>query len=456
MKLAGYPPSFVPEALMTLINSLNIAVNGLSAQSYAIANSSNNLANASTTAYKSSTTSFDDIVVACDAESTSYSGKCGVLPSTTNHNDKQGIISASLTGTNLAINGNGYFAVETATVTAADTATGIELTTTFNPDIYYTRAGDFSMNASGYLENRNNFYLMGYAVDPATGAVGTSLVPVNISSTAVNETVPSTVLSYLANLNASAAVGTTSSLSPVAIYASDYDSALNNTHNVSYAWEKTGTNAWTLTVSALGGAFGSVGGDDFSASIPVTFDTSGNIDTVSAGSGYTVAGSTISYTLNYNGADPQMITCDLSEITQYASPTGLTADVASFSQNGVPEGSYSGIEIDSNGNLAINYSNGISTVVYEIALATFVNTSDLEAMSGNAYKSTIASGDATYTTAGVGGAGIINASSLESSNVDIADEFTTMIQTQQVYSANAKVVSAVNSMMQTLIQMQSA
>jgi flagellar hook protein FlgE len=88
-------------------------------------------------------------------------------------------------------------------------------------------------------------------------------------------------------------------------------------------------------------------------------------------------------------------------------------------------------------------------------MATFLNTDDLEAMSGNAYRSTNASGSATYTTAGNDGAGTIKVSALESSNVDIANEFTTMIQTQQVYSANAKVVSAVNSMMQTLIQMQS-
>ncbi|MFA4995310.1 MAG: flagellar hook-basal body complex protein [Bdellovibrionales bacterium] len=454
---------------MTLLSSLNIAVNGLAAQAYSISNISNNLSNASTTAFKSSTTSFEDVVSACDAESTSYSGKCGVLASTTNHNSAQGTILSSLTGTNLAISGNGYFPVETAVVTVLETPTGLDYTTTFNPGVYYTRAGDFSLNASNYLENSNGFYLMGYTVDPATSAVGTELVPIQISTTLVNATIPTTALDYSANLNASVDVGATSSSSSVAIYASDYDPTLRNTHNVSYAWEKLGVgtvpgppstdvSVWALTISAVGGTFGAPGGDDYSATINVAFDGEGKLYEIDdTGTGYTVNGTSISFDLGYQDADPQTISCDLSGITQFASSPSstLASDVAHFLQNGTPEGSYSGIEINGSGDVAINYNNGISVIYYQIAMATFLNTDDLEAMSGNAYRSTNASGSATYTTAGNDGAGTIKVSALESSNVDIANEFTTMIQTQQVYSANAKVVSAVNSMMQTLIQMQS-
>jgi len=455
MGLATRLLSFDLEGPMTLLNSLYSAVNGLQAQSYSMSNTSNNLSNASTTAFKDSTTSFEDIVFACDTKSSSYTGTCGALASTTNHNDAQGTITSSLTSTNLAINGKGYFPVQTAVVTAADTPGGVVLTTTFDPDMYYTRAGDFAMNASGYMENGNGYYLMGYAVDPATGTTGTTLLPVNINTTLLNATIPTTALDYAANLNADVPAGTTASSSSVNIYASDYNPTLNNTHAISYTWQKAGTNLWTLNVASAGGNLGV----PYTASIPVSFDTSGNINAIGAGTGnYTITGNTISFGLNYVGATPQTITCDLSGMTQFASSSisAIVADVAGFTQNGVPQGSYSGIEIDSSGNIAVDFSNGITATYYKVCVATFVNSDDLQALSGNAYKSTIASGDATYTTAGLAGAGTLEVGSLEMSNVDIADEFSTMIKTQQVYSANAKVVSTVNAMMQTLIQLQSA
>ena len=72
--------------------------------------------------------------------------------------------------------------------------------------------------------------------------------------------------------------------------------------------------------------------------------------------------------------------------------------------------------------------------------------------SGGAYQATLASGVANYYLAGSNGAGTVSSSSLESSNVDIATEFTDLIQAQQVYSANAKVVTTVNSMLNTIEQ----
>ena len=59
---------------------------------------------------------------------------------------------------------------------------------------------------------------------------------------------------------------------------------------------------------------------------------------------------------------------------------------------------------------------------------------------------TTSSGQALY---GKGGA--IVGSSLEGSNTDIADEFTKLIVTQQAYSANTKVITTSNSMVQDLL-----
>jgi flagellar hook protein FlgE len=142
-------------------------------------------------------------------------------------------------------------------------------------------------------------------------------------------------------------------------------------------------------------------------------------------------------------------------MTQFASSsTSSDISVSTFSQNGVAAGSYSDVSIDSSGNVVIDYSNGVNVTYYEIAIATFVAKDNLQAVSGNAYRATAASGSATYSAAGTAGAGTISVSSLESSNVDIATEFTNLIKTQQVYSANAKALTTADSMMQTLIQLQ--
>jgi len=82
----------------------------------------------------------------------------------------------------------------------------------------------------------------------------------------------------------------------------------------------------------------------------------------------------------------------------------------------------------------------------------FNSPDNLQRVSGGVYSATLASGSANLHLAGTNGSGTISSSSLEASDVDIADEFTTMIQSQQVYSANAKVVTTVDNMLNTIIQ----
>jgi flagellar hook protein FlgE len=417
---------------MSLLGSLATSVNGLLAQSYALSNASNNIANSSTTGYKATTTSFEDIVSSCATEDSS--GTSGASAQTTYQNDSQGTIESASTSTYLAINGNGYFAVETANGSGP----------------YYTRDGDFTLNADGYLENSEGYILLGKeAADPTT------MTAINVPSTLTVAAVATSTLDYTANLNANATTGTSSSANDVTTYDS-----LGTAETVSYTWKNTGDNTWSLTVASPGGAYDNTTDTtgDFSTSIAVTFDSSGAISNIdNTGTGYTVVGNTISFSLTYPNSATQTISCDLSNVTQYASTSSsaTTADVSSFTQNGAAAGAYDGISIDTSGNVAVNYDNGTSDTLYTIPVATFVNPDSLQAIAGNAYQATYATGTVTYDTAGSSGAGTLKTSSLESSNVDIASEFTDLVQTQQIYSANAKAVSTVNSMMQTLIQLQS-
>lgn len=430
---------------MTLLSSFNISTSGLSAQSRALSGISNNLANASTTAYKGTTSNFEDLVT--NYSSSDTGSGTGVTESTRYNNGSQGTISSADSTTYLAIDGSGYFAVRAVTTNADGSLT-------FGSEVYYTRSGDFSLNSSGYLVNGEGYVLCGWTVDPTTGTVNDAngeadLVPVQIS-TVSNEAVASSTITYSGNLSSSAADGATSADKTTSIYDS-----LGASHDVSYSWTKTGTNTWELTVTAANGAYDNITGltGDYSATIQVTFNTDGSISTVDdSGTGYTVSGNTISFDLTYEGATTQSISCDLSNVTQYSASTTTSGET--MTQNGVPAGSYSAIEIDSSGNISVDYSNGVSKTYYELAIATFLAENNLQAVSGNAYRATQASGTATYSAAGTSGAGKISASSLESSNVDLATEFTNLIKTQQVYSANAKALTTADSMMQTLIQLQ--
>jgi flagellar hook protein FlgE len=411
---------------MSLLGSFSSSVNGLLAQSYALSNTSNNLANASTSGYKAATTNFEDVVNSCVTSDSS--GTSGAKASTLYQNDSQGTITSATTPTYLAINGNGYFVVKTEN----------------GEGPYYTRSGDFTLNSKGDLENSEGYVLWGYSTaDPTT------LTAVNIPTYLTVAPVATSEVTYTANLNASAADNASSS-SDVKIYDTE-----GTSHTVSYKMEKTADNQWTLSVSSTGGAYDGTTANDYSGSIDIGFSSSGTIDALGNETNCNVVGNTLYYTLTYSDGSTQEISCDLSNISQYTETSGQTVDVASFSQDGSAAGSYSGVSIDTDGNVSVSYTNGVSKNLYTVPIATFVNPDSLQSIAGNAYQATASTTLIGYNTVGTKGAGTLKTSALESSNVDIATEFTELVQTQQVYSANAKAVSTINSMMQTLIQLQS-
>ncbi|MDP6175835.1 MAG: flagellar hook-basal body complex protein, partial [Rhodospirillales bacterium] len=83
---------------------------------------------------------------------------------------------------------------------------------------------------------------------------------------------------------------------------------------------------------------------------------------------------------------------------------------------------------------------------------TFPNPNGLGSNTGNVYNQTDFSGLFFLRTAGTGGAGTIQNSVTESSTVDIAKEFTTMITTQRAYSASAKIISTADQMLDDLLR----
>ena len=132
-------------------------------------------------------------------------------------------------------------------------------------------------------------------------------------------------------------------------------------------------------------------------------------------------------------------------VTQFADANG-NVQVNQIQQDGFPAGQLQSVSVSTNGRIVGNYTNGRNIDLAEISVATFNGTNFLKRIDGGAFEATDESGAALF-----GKAGTIVGSSLESSNTDIADEFTKLIVTQQAYSANTKVITTTNSMVQDLL-----
>ena len=132
-------------------------------------------------------------------------------------------------------------------------------------------------------------------------------------------------------------------------------------------------------------------------------------------------------------------------MTQFADANG-NVQVNQIQQDGFPAGQLQSVGVSTNGRIVGNYSNGRNLDLAEITLASFNGTNFLKRADGGAFEATDGSGQALY-----GKGGTIVGSSLEGANTDIADEFTKLIVTQQAYSANTKVITTSNTMMQDLL-----
>jgi len=136
-----------------------------------------------------------------------------------------------------------------------------------------------------------------------------------------------------------------------------------------------------------------------------------------------------------------------SGVTQFADANG-TAQVNILNQNGFAAGELQSVAVTDKGRIAGTYSNGRTIDLAEITLANFTGADSLKRIDGGAFETTAESGPPLFNASGK-----IQGSALEGSNTDIADEFTKLIVTQQAYSANTRVISTTNTMVQDLLNM---
>lgn len=441
---------------MSIYGAMFSGVSGLAAQSQALGMISDNISNVNTVGYKATSARFHSLVT--DAASTTLYSPGGVRSLPYQKIDKQGLLQGSSSATDLAIIGNGFFVV----ADAADA--GISKTYMF------TRAGNFGIDTSGRLVTSAGYYLQGWKLDPdgnlpaSTSLVG-ELETITVSVTTGSAQPTSNILMGL-NLPSQAAVGETFETT---VQLFDKQGA---TQSMRLVWEKTATNAWSVS-GVLPATANFASNDTGTATLnngqttavplgTLTFGADGTLAAVAAtGFGALDSDGNLSFFVDYDGsaattsaADRQRISLDLGTagqgdgVTQYASEFFTSR----IDQNGRGIGAFAGIRINENGIVTALYDNGQQRDIYKLPIATFRNPNGLEAVNGNAYRSSSRSGEPVLAQANTGGAGVVSPSSLEASNVDLAEEFTNMIITQRAYSANAKVITTADEMLEELIR----
>ncbi len=143
------------------------------------------------------------------------------------------------------------------------------------------------------------------------------------------------------------------------------------------------------------------------------------------------------------------VATDISGYQQFAAPSSVLL----FEQNGVEAGTLTNVTIDRQGLIIGNFSNGEQQTLYQIPLATFANANGLQEESGTVFSRTQDSGDVTFSVATTGGAGTILTSTLESSNVELSEEFSKLIVSQRAFQANSRLVNTIDEMTEQLRQL---
>ncbi len=429
---------------MSLYGAMNIGVASLAANSAALSVTSSNIANVNTVGYKNSSANFTTFLNASNGVGSNASA--GVAMRASQNVTMQGLPVNTGSATDMSIAGNGFFVVAS---NASSTATQA-----------YTRAGNFTPDNEGNLVNAAGFYLQGYKLDSA-GNVPTdtsNLELINVS-TLSGTAEPSSNMAIKANLQASstAATGYTAGDLTDGTVTPQFQRTVNvydsqgGTQPVSFAFVKTGPNAWAYEASYAGDT-AKITGTNPIAQGAISFNTDGTLANVNGG-----APATGSMSLNIpwntaSGLSSQTMNVSFgsvggtSGLTQYDTPSvlnGITTDGSAF-------GSVTGVAIAKDGTVTAQFSNGLSQDVYKVPLATFTNPNGLGQISGNAYYATKDSGAANVNLANTGGAGAIQSQSLEGSTVDLATEFTNLITTQRAYSASARIITTADQMLQQL------
>ncbi|HCS13462.1 MAG: hypothetical protein COS82_09510 [Zetaproteobacteria bacterium CG06_land_8_20_14_3_00_59_53] len=462
---------------MGIYNALFTGASGLSSFGEAVRVIGDNIANVNSLGFKSQNIVFSDVLsqtLGVTRSNIANQVGNGVRIGAITRDGAQGSVQSTTNPTDMAINGNGLFALR-------DPASS---------QLSYTRAGAFILDKDSNLIDGQGNVVQGWATDPVTGIAVGNVRDITFANLAAQAQATTTVDPSL-SLDSNAvplATGTVFDPADPATYhykaeVNIFDS-LGKTHAVSIQMTKMGLDAtgnavwdWHATVDGGDVTGGTAGtpkeiGVGAGQTLPTasTVNVSGVVTAVGTQSlvfganGELVTEASPSLTFLWTNATPSLVAMNYGNATttdaQAVTGTGLDGTVqmaGSFAtrqmvRDGFTSGFLDKLETDSSGTIFGVFTNGQRRSLYQVALAKFPNEDVLNHVGNNLLQETIASGTPVLEKPGNGGMGTIAPFGLEQSNVDLANEFVKLIVVQRGYEANSKTILTTDQMLQSLMQ----
>ena len=414
--------------------SFYTSLSGLQAAQTDMSTISHNLANVSTNGFKKSKSEFSDVIASSFVTDPRRMVGSGTVLQQNRQEFGEGSLTTTSSALDLAISGDGFFAVKTPGN---------------NGSVAYTRNGSFEVDSNHYIVDPQGSQLQAFPVDAegnatATGAdglisvqiPGTSGTPVATSSVGLSVNLASGMVDPSVAFNRNNASSYNNATSTTIYDTSGNPMTMTNYYVRNSAADSGGSTAWSV-YSYVGDQQLTAGG----ATTPTTvsFDASGNLSSPSAPIAYDA------FTPGATGI-AQTISLDYSGSTSKAA----TFSVAARSQNGASVGQLSGVSVDDTGIITASFSNGDTKALGKVALANFSNATGLRQLGNSYWDSTGISGAATLGSANENGYGALMSGTIEGSNVDITEELVNLIAAQRNFQANAKALDTQSQISETI------
>lgn len=431
--------------------SFYTSLSGLQGAQTELSAISHNLANVGTNGFKRSRVEFGDVIASTSTSSPQQQIGSGTYVKAVRQQFSQGGIQQSTSSLDLAISGEGFFAVRPTAGTA---------------DIQFTRNGAFSVNADRFVVDSQGGFLQVYPVDGSGTVVATGLdqtISLRLPLTSGTPVVTTSALLAL-NLPASAPIPSADpqydpTTNPYAFDRFDsqtynhstattvYDSLGNPQTLTNYYVRETAptsgnpNSSWTVYTFVGDQQISSVAGSPTPpVPLTLTFDSNGALTSPTAPTQFA--------TFTPQGAADQQITIDFTLGTaQRSGPFAVNAT----SQNGRPVGQLEGVTVDNQGLVRASFSNGQTQALGKVALASFANPQGLRQLGNSYWSATGLSGEARAGEPGVNGFGDLLTGAIERSNVDITEELVGLISAQRNFQANAKAIETANTLSQVIV-----
>jgi flagellar hook protein FlgE len=406
-----------------MFTSFSAALTGLAANEVGVDAVGANLANLNTTGYKASVVSFYDLVAQSLGLGSGAPVGLGTGRPRVVHQFTQGSIQVTSGALDGAIQGDGFFVVR-------DPSTGT---------LRYTRAGNFQVDANGNMVTATGERVEGWTqtngVLNTNGAVSDIVVP----SGSLRAPLATSNMSLDLNLDASAAVGSADGSFSTPIEVID---SLGSSHVLTVNFTKTAANTWGYAVT--------IPGDD------VTAGTAGTPFPIPNASG-TLTFSNAGVLTSPAPPPPAtngVVAIDIAGLKDGASD--LKFNWSLYKPDGVAAAQLTHVSLSDGGQIVAQFSNGQQVTFAQLALATIRNPESLASAGNNDFELTPETAAPAIGTPDTGGRGKVLGGALESSTVDIAREFTTLIVLQRGYEANAKVITTTDTLTQDTINLKQA